>query len=200
LIFNIGPEDYKKLGSEDSTGPRLFSLSGDIMKPGIYEISQPTTLQELIYDKAGGIRDGKGIRTVLLGGAAGKFVAPDQLDVLLTGNGTREAGLSLGSGAVVIFDEDVDMKFVLHGLGHFFAHESCGKCYPCQLGTQRQAEILDRILRDQSLPEDIERLEDVIAAMTDSSLCGLGQTAGSAVLSAIQICPEYFGIGKDSYD
>ena len=160
---------------------------------------RPITLSELIYEKAGGIRNGKEIRAVLLGGAAGKFVAPDQLDVLLTTQGTREAGLSLGSGAVVVFDENVDMKFVLHGLGHFFAHESCGKCYPCQLGTQRQAEILDRNLRGQALPGDIERLEDVIATMTDSSLCGLGQTAGSAIGSAIKICPEYFGIEEVSH-
>ena len=199
LIFNIGPDEYKKLGAEGSTGPRLFSISGDVVRPGIYEVSQPITLGELIHEKAGGVREGKEIRTVLLGGAAGKFVAPDQLDVLLTNQGTREAGLSLGSGAVVVFDEDVDMKFVLHGLGHFFAHESCGKCYPCQLGTQRQAEILDRNLRGQALPGDIERLEDVIATMTDSSLCGLGQTAGSAVLSAIKICPEYFGLEEVSH-
>jgi NADH-quinone oxidoreductase subunit F len=199
LIFKIGPEEYKKLGADDSTGPRLFSISGDISKPGIYEISQPITLKDLIYEKAGGIRDGKELRAVLLGGAAGKFVAPDQLDVLLTAQGTREAGLSLGSGAVVVFDEDVDMKFVLHGLGHFFAHESCGKCYPCQLGTQRQAEILDRNLRGQAIAGDIQRLEDVIYTMTDSSLCGLGQSAGLAVLSAIKICPEYFGIEEVSH-
>jgi NADH-quinone oxidoreductase subunit F len=178
----------------------LFSISGDVEKPGIYEISQPISLEDLIYKNAGGVRNGKELRTVLLGGAAGKFVAPDRLDVMLTNQGTREAGLSLGSGAVVVFDEDVDMKFVLHGLGHFFAHESCGKCYPCQLGTQRQEEILDRNLRGQSIEGDIERLEDIIATMTDASLCGLGQTAGSAVLSAIKICPEYFGIEEVSYD
>ncbi len=200
LILKIGAEEYRKLGSEDSPGPRLFSLSGDVTRPGIYEISQPITLRELIYDKAGGIRDGKQLRAVLLGGAAGKFVPPDQLDFLLTNQGTRDVGLGLGSGAVVVFDEEVDMRFVLHGLGHFFAHESCGKCYPCQLGTQRQAEILDRNQRGESLPGDIERLKDVIATMTDSSLCGLGQTAGSAVLSALEICPEYFGIEEGVRD
>lgn len=199
LICRIGPDKYKKLGAEGSTGPRLFSISGDIEKPGIYEITEPITLEQLIYDKAGGVRGGKELRTVLLGGAAGKFVAPDQLDVTLTTQGVRKAGLSLGSGAVVVFDENVDMKFLLHGLGHFFAHESCGKCYPCQLGTQRQTEILDRNLRGQTLEGDIERLEDIIATMTDTSLCGLGQTAGSAVLSAIEICPEYFGLGEGSH-
>jgi len=200
LILKIGADKYKELGPVNSPGPRLFSISGDIEKPGIYEITEPITLNDLIYQKAGGIRGGKELRAVLLGGAAGKFVAPDQLDVLLTTQDTRDKGLSLGSGAVVVFDEDVDLKFVLHGLGHFFAHESCGKCYPCQLGTQRQAEILDRNLRGQSLPGDIERLEDIIATMTDTSLCGLGQTAGSAVLSAIEICPEYFGIEEGSHD
>jgi NADH-quinone oxidoreductase subunit F len=198
LIFKIGVEDYKKLGAEGSIGPRLFSISGDVEKPGIYEISEPITLEDLIYKKAGGLKGGKNLRTVLLGGAAGNFIAPDRLDVLLTAQGVRERKLSLGSGAVVVFNEDVDMKFVLHGLGHFFAHESCGKCYPCQLGTQRQAEILDRNMRNQGLPGDIERLKDIIATMTDTSLCGLGQTAGSAVYSALEICPEYFGIEEVS--
>ena len=199
LIFELGVEEYRKLGSEKSPGPRLFSISGDIERPGIYEISQPISLLDLIYKKAGGVRNGKECKAVLLGGAAGKFVGPDQHGVLLTPEDTREAGLSLGSGAVVVFDEDVDMKFVLHGLGHFFAHESCGKCYPCQLGTQRQAEILDRFLRGQALSGDLERLRDVGETMTASSLCGLGQTASLAVLSAIDLCPEYFECEELAY-
>ena len=194
LILQIGADRYRELGSEDSPGPRLFSLSGDIQKPGIYEISTPMTLRELIFDQAGGIRDGKEIRAVLLGGAAGQFVGLDDLDVLLTNQGVKERGLSLGSAAVVVFDEEVDLRFVLHGLGHFFAHESCGKCYPCQLGTQRQAEILDRITRKQTLSGDLERLQDIGATMTDTSLCGLGQTAASAVLSAARLWPEFFAV------
>jgi NADH-quinone oxidoreductase subunit F len=192
LILCIGAESYQKIGSNRSPGPRLFSVSGNVNRPGIYEIVEPISLRELIYEKAGGIRDEMELKAVLLGGAAGKFVGPDQLDVLLTNEDTQEASLSLGSGAVVVFDEGVNMKFVLHGLGHFFAHESCGKCFPCQLGTQRQAEILDRILREQSLIGDAERLQDVGLTMTDTSLCGLGQTAASAVMSAIDLWPEYF--------
>lgn len=192
LIFRIGAEKYLEMGGEDSPGPRLFSLSGDVNKPGIYEISQPITLRQLIFDKAGGIRHDKELKAVLLGGAAGKFVGPDGLDVPLTNGGVREAGLSLGSGAVVVFDEEVDLKFVFHGLGHFFAHESCGKCYPCQLGTQRQAEILDRVMRGQVLPGDRDRLEDIGATMSDASLCGLGQTAALAILSAVQLWPDLF--------
>jgi NADH-quinone oxidoreductase subunit F len=199
IILQIGPERYRELGSEGSPGPRLFSLSGDVKRPGIYELTQPTRLGDLIYEQAGGIRGDKALKAVLLGGAAGKFVGPDQLNVRLTGEDTREVGLSLGSGAVIVFNDDADMRFVLHGLGHFFAHESCGKCYPCQLGTQRQAEILDRLLRAQPLTGDIQRLQDIGATMTETSLCGLGQTASLAVLSAIDICPDFLNCEEFKY-
>jgi NADH-quinone oxidoreductase subunit F len=105
-------------------------------------------------------------------------------------------GLTLGSGAVIVLSENVDLKQTLSDLGHFFAHESCGKCYPCQLGSQRQAEILDRNLAGSVLEGDFARLEDVGWTMTDASLCGLGQTAASAVLSAMEHFPETFGVEK----
>ena len=199
-ILQQGAAAYREFGTEKSPGPRLFSVSGNVKRPGIYEITRPTTLRELIYEQAGGIEEDRNLRAVLLGGAAGKFVAPDQLDFELTNEGTKGVGQSLGSGAVVVFDDHVNMKFVLHGLGHFFAHESCGKCYPCQLGTQRQAEILDRLLREQPLPDDISRLEDVGMTMTEASICGLGQTASSAVLSAVDLWPDLFAVKEDSYE
>lgn len=191
LLFRIGVDAYRSYGSEKSSGPWLFSLSGDIEMPGIYEITRPTTLRELL-ESAGGVRDGKNLQAVLLGGAAGKFVHPDHLDVRLTQEDVRAAGLTLGSGAVIVLSVDADLKQILADLGHFFAHESCGKCYPCQLGTQRQAEILDRNLTGEVLDGDFSRLEDVGWTMTDASLCGLGQTAGSAVLSAMENWPELF--------
>ncbi|MBT7991003.1 MAG: NADH-quinone oxidoreductase subunit E, partial [Anaerolineae bacterium] len=191
LLFRIGVDAYRNYGTEKSSGPWLFSLSGDIENPGIYEITTPTTLRELL-DWAGGVKDGAALQTVLLGGAAGKFVHPDQLDVRLTQEDAREAGLTLGSGAVVVLSENVALKQTLADLGHFFAHESCGKCYPCQLGTQRQAEILDRNVAGSTLDGDFTRLEDVGWTMTDASLCGLGQTAASAVLSAMEHFPEKF--------
>ena len=120
------------------------------------------------------------------------FVHPDQLDVRLTQEDARAAGLTLGSGAVVVFSQETNLKQTLADLGHFFAHESCGKCYPCQLGTQRQSEILGRILAGETLPYDFSRLQDVGWTMTDASICGLGQTAASAVLSAMQHWPELF--------
>lgn len=191
LLFCIGADVYRQYGSEKSTGPWLFSLSGDIEKPGIYETTQPTTLRELLA-QAGGVKDGADLQTILLGGAAGKFVAPAQLDVRLTQEDARAAGLTLGSGAVIVLSAETDLKQILSDLGHFFAHESCGKCYPCQLGSQRQAEILDRNLAGSALEGDFARLQDVGWTMTDASLCGLGQTAASAVLSAMELFPEKF--------
>ncbi len=191
LLFRIGADAYHQYGSEKSTGPWLFSVSGDIEKPGVYEVTQPITLRELLA-QAGGIKNGANLQTVLLGGAAGKFVHPDQLDVRLTQEDSRAAGLTLGSGAVIVLSAATDLKQILSDLGHFFAHESCGKCYPCQLGSQRQAEILDRNLAGSVLDGDFARLQDVGWTMTDASLCGLGQTAASAVLSAMEIFPEEF--------
>jgi NADH-quinone oxidoreductase subunit F len=191
LMLRIGVEKYCTYGTKQSTGPWLFCLSGDVEKPGLYEITQPVTLRELL-ESAGGLKNGAELQTVLLGGAAGKFVHPDRLDFRLTQEDTRAAGLTLGSGAVMFFSEYVDLKQTLSDLGHFFAHESCGKCYPCQLGTQRQSEILDRILTGETLPDDAARLEDVGWTMTDASICGLGQTAASAVLSAMELWPELF--------
>jgi NADH-quinone oxidoreductase subunit F len=191
LMLRIGVERYSDYGSEGSTGPWLFCVSGNIKNPGLYEITQPVTLKELI-DMAGGIHPDNHLQAVLLGGAAGKFVHPDQIDVRLTQEDTRAENLSLGSGAVIVFDNKANLKQSLSDLGHFFAHESCGKCYPCQLGTQRQAEILDRLWAGEFLPGDLKRLRDVGGTMTDSSLCGLGQTAASAVLSAIELWPEMF--------
>ncbi len=106
--------------------------------------------------------------------------------------GLREAGIPLGSGVVLVIDETRDLRQILLGVGRFFAHESCGKCYPCQLGTQRQYEILQRIAAGKTLPGDAERLIDVGWTMSDASLCGLGQTAASAVLSAMRLWPETF--------
>ena len=191
LILRIGVEAYCSYGTPHATGPWLFCLSGDIEKPGLYEAAHPITLGALIQS-AGGVKNGAVLQTVLLGGAAGKFVHPDQLNVRLTLEDTRAAGLTLGSGAVVVFSQDANLKQTFADLGHFFAHESCGKCYPCQLGTQRQSEILDRILSSETLSDDFFRLQDVGWTMTDASICGLGQTAASAVLSAMELWPELF--------
>ena len=192
LIISQGAAAYRKLGTEKSPGPKLFCVSGDVAKPGLYEIPFGVTLRELL-EMAGGVANEKQLQAVLFGGAAGAFATSAHLDVKMTFEDLRAAGLPLGSGVVMVFDETRDMRDVLNRLGHFFAHESCGKCYPCQMGTQRQMEILDRVAGGMVLEGDLIRLQDVGWTMTDASLCGLGQTAASAVLSAMKLWPEMFG-------
>jgi NADH-quinone oxidoreductase subunit F len=191
LILAQGAAEYRKIGTEKSPGPKLFCLSGDIAQPGLYEVPFGVTLRDLL-EMAGGIANGRKLQSVLFGGAAGAFATAEHLDVRMTFEDLRAVGLPLGSGVVMVFDETRDMRDVLKRLGHFFAHESCGKCYPCQIGTQRQREILDRIAAGRVLEGDLLRLQDVGWTMTDASLCGLGQTAASAVLSAIKLWPELF--------
>jgi NADH-quinone oxidoreductase subunit F len=191
LIIARGAAEYRKIGTEKSPGPKLFCLSGDVEKPGLYEVPFGVTLRELL-DMAGGTANGRKMQSVLFGGAAGAFATPEHLDVKMTFEDLRAVGLPLGSGVVLVFDETRDMRDVLKRLGRFFAHESCGKCYPCQIGTQRQKEILDRIATGSVFQGDLLRLQDVGWTMTDASLCGLGQTAASAVLSAIKLWPNMF--------
>jgi NADH-quinone oxidoreductase subunit F len=192
FILQAGPSEYRKIGTEKSPGPKLFCLSGDVVYPGLYEVPFGVTLRHLVYDLAGGIRQGADLQAVLIGGAAGAFAKPDSLDVPLTFEDMRAAGLPLGSGVIMVFNQDRDLRDALKRLARFFAHESCGKCYPCQLGTQRQHEILIRVADGNVQPGDTARLSDVGWTMTESSLCGLGQTAATAVLSAISLWPELF--------
>jgi NADH-quinone oxidoreductase subunit F len=191
LIISQGSAEYRRIGTEKSPGPKLFCVSGDVTRPGLYEVPFGVTLRGLL-EMAGGVSNQKQLQSVLFGGAAGAFATSEHLDVRMTFEDLRAAGLPLGSGVVMVFDETRDMRDVLKRLGHFFAHESCGKCYPCQMGTQRQKEILDRIAAGKVMEGDLIRLQDVGWTMTDASLCGLGQTAAGAVLSAIRLWPEKF--------
>jgi NADH-quinone oxidoreductase subunit F len=154
--------------------------------------------RQLLEELAGGVREGGRFQAALFGGAAGAFAVEKDLDVNLSFEDLRAANLPLGSGVITIFDHTRDLRQVLERLGHFFAEESCGKCYPCQIGTQRQHEMLKRVAEGACLPGDAERLADVGWTMTDASLCGLGQTAASAVLSALKLFPGLFqpnGVG-----
>jgi len=193
LIIDRGAAGYRRIGTEKSPGSKLFCVSGDVGRPGVYEVPFGVTLREML-EMAGGMAGGKKLQAVLFGGAAGAFATSAQLDVKLTFEDLRAAGLPLGSGVVMVFDERRDLRDVLRRLGHFFAHESCGKCYPCQMGTQRQKEILVRIAGGKTLEGDFQLLQDVGWTMTDASLCGLGQTAASAVLSAMNLWPDLFRV------
>ena len=146
-----------------------------------------TTLRELLNGHAGGVRPGRTLQTVLLGGAAGSFVTPAQLDVPLSFEGTRAIGATLGSGAVIVFDDTADMKGILLRIARFFRDESCGQCVPCRVGTKRQEEILERMLAapDGHSQADVMLLSDIAQAMRDASICGLGQTAANAIGSGL---------------
>jgi NADH-quinone oxidoreductase subunit F len=196
LIVERGAAEYRKMGTERSPGPKLFCVSGQIQRPGLYEVPFGVTLRHLLFDLAGGLKQGRKLQAVLLGGAAGAFATEKELDVILSFENLGAAGLPLGSGAVMVFDDSADMRDVLKRIGHFFADESCGKCYPCQLGARRQSEILDRAALGASVAGDRERLSDVGGTMIDASLCGLGQTAPTAVLSAMKLWPEMFDYRK----
>jgi NADH-quinone oxidoreductase subunit F len=193
FILREGVESYRSTGTEKSPGTKLFCLSGDVRQPCLVEAPFGITLRELIDEFGGGLPAGRTLQAVLLGGAAGTFIPPEQLDLRLTFEDTRQAKVSIGSGAVMVFDDRRDLRRVLVNLAGFFAHESCGKCYPCQLGTQRQLEVLERFARGVPVEGDAARLQDTGWTMTDASLCGLGQTAAMAVLSAMEHWPHLFG-------
>ena len=192
LIIEHGVDAYRKIGTGKSPGPKLFCVSGHIERPGLYEVPFGISLRHLLFDLAGGIKSNRKLQAILMGGAAGAFALEKDLDVILSFESLSAAGLPLGSGAVMVFDDTADLRQVLKRLGHFFADESCGKCYPCQLGTRRQHEILERAAGGRPLGGDHERLADIGATMVDASLCGLGQTAPMAVLSAMKLWPEMF--------
>lgn len=190
VALRLGQDQWRSVGTSESPGTKWFCLSGHVARPGVYELPFGVTLRELI-DRAGGVPNGRQLQAILVGGAAGAFIGPEHLDTPLTYEHARQAGFPLGSGVVMVFDDTVDLRQVFVELGRFFAHESCGKCYPCQLGTQRQLELLAELAQNGSLsPAGREALLDVGHAMTHASLCGLGQTAATAVLSAINLWPE----------
>ncbi len=182
-IVKDGGAAYAALGTEGSKGRKLFCLSGAVAKPGIYEVEFGITLRQLI-DLGGGMRNGSSLQAILLGGAAGGFVGPNDLDLPLTMEATRAAGSSLGSGVVMVLDQSVDMVDQLRRIAAFFRDESCGQCVPCRVGTVRQEEIVSRLAKGVQ-SQDIELLRELGTVMRDASICGLGQTANSAIDSAI---------------
>jgi NADH-quinone oxidoreductase subunit F len=184
-VLRDGAAAFARTGTPDSTGTRLFCVSGHVRVPGVYEVPMGTRLGALI-ELAGGVPEGRRLRAVLLGGAAGTFLTGRDLDVPLSFEGTRAIGATLGSGAVLVLDDTADIEATLLRVARFFSHESCGQCVPCRVGTKRQEEILHRLLREGRNREgDVALLGDIARVMRDASICGLGQTAASAIQSAL---------------
>jgi NADH-quinone oxidoreductase subunit F len=186
-IINNSGENYASWGSTGSKGKKLFCVSGAVNKPGVYEVTFGITLRQLI-DLAGGLKSGSTIQAVLLGGAAGGFVGPQDLDLELTLEAARAAGTTLGSGVVMVLDQSVNMLDQLQRIAAFFRDESCGQCVPCRVGTVRQQEALARLVNSKSADDkaiDLQLLRDLGQVMRDASICGLGQTAHNAIDSAL---------------
>ncbi|MEA2536453.1 MAG: NADH-quinone oxidoreductase subunit [Chloroflexota bacterium] len=186
---------FAAIGTEGSAGPKLFCLSGHVIRPGTYEVPFGTTLRQLL-ELGGGVPGERPIQAILLGGAAGVFVGAEALDTPLTFEDTRAIGATLGSGVVMVFDETADLIGALRRIAAFFRDESCGQCVPCRVGAVRQEEILARLVSGRprgSAADELALLRDVGQAMRDASICGLGQTASSAIESAFRQ-PELVGL------
>jgi len=187
VVLGSGPS-FAEVGTEGSTGTKLLCVSGHVARPGTYEVPFGATLREIL-DLAGGVPGGRALQAVLMGGAAGGFLGPDDLDVALTFEGVREAGTTLGSGVVLVLDETIDLPRLLMRIAGFFRDESCGQCVPCRVGTVRQEESLARLLAGEprgGVERELALIAEVGQCMRDASICGLGQTASSAVESAIR--------------
>ena len=186
IILNGGAA-YSRIGTANSSGYRLFCLSGHVVRPGVYEVPFGPTIRDVI-EVAGGVGGTGRLQAVLLGGAAGSFVSPKELDTPLTFEGTRAIGATLGSGVVLLFDDSVDLKQILLRIAAFFRSETCGQCVPCRVGTMRQEEALHRLAQRKPLGSNEQEsalLKEMAQAMRDASICGLGQTASGAILSAM---------------
>jgi NADH-quinone oxidoreductase subunit F len=186
-ILLEGGQAFASIGTERSTGPKLFCVSGAVVAPGAYEVPFGATLGELI-ELAGGVTPGRTLQAVLLGGAAGSFVTAEHLDLKLTFEAAREVGTTLGSGVVLVLDDTADVPELLMTIAGFMRDESCGQCVPCRVGTVRQEEALARLISGQtrgSVQDELHLIAEIGQAMRDASICGLGQTASSAVESAI---------------
>lgn len=188
-ILLEGGSSFAALGTPNSTGTRLFCVSGNVERPGIYEITMGATLGDLIA-KAGGVSSGREIKAILLGGAAGTFVTAKELDVPLSFEGVKDRNATLGSGVVLVFDAEQDMSKIVLRIAEFFRDESCGQCVPCRVGVVRQEELLHRLLSGRPLgsyEQERSLFGEIRDAMKDASICGLGQTAASAIDSALEL-------------
>ncbi|MCL4290483.1 MAG: NAD(P)H-dependent oxidoreductase subunit E [Thermoleophilia bacterium] len=189
-----GGSAYAQIGTDASTGTKLFCVSGHVERPGVYEVPFGSTLGEML-SLAGGVRGGRSLQAVLLGGAAGGFVRPDELDLPLSFEGARAASVTLGSGVVLAFDDTVDLPRMLMRIAAFFRDESCGQCVPCRVGTVRQEEALARLLGGRGRGDELALIAEVGRCMRDASICGLGQTASGAIESAIGRLGVFAGKG-----
>jgi NADH-quinone oxidoreductase subunit F len=191
-IINKGADWFSSFGTEKSKGTKVFALTGKVKNTGLIEVPMGITLREIIYDIGGGIENDKQLKAVQTGGPSGGCITPDMLDINVDYESLARVGSIVGSGGMIVLDEDNCMVNVARYFLQFTQSESCGKCVPCRIGTKRLLEILDRITKGLGKESDIELLERLSNDIKSASLCGLGQTAPNPVLSTL----KYF---KDEY-
>jgi NADH-quinone oxidoreductase subunit F len=189
-IILKGAKWYRELGLGEHAGTKLVSVSGDIQQPGNYEIPLSLPLQTLLNDWCGGATDGKSIQAVTMAGLSGGFLAGDDLDVTLDEPSIRAKGSFLGAAGIMVFDNTRDMVEVAHCAMEFFAEESCGKCFPCRIGTQRLTERLNGEAVPISDSEWLKEVHDIGAAMISTSACGLGVAAPNITESLVKYFPD----------
>ncbi|MCF6096027.1 NADH-quinone oxidoreductase subunit NuoF [Thermovorax subterraneus] len=192
MIILKGADWYLSIGTENSPGTKAFALTGNIVNTGLIEVPMGTTLREIIYEIGGGIPNGKELKAVQIGGPSGGCLTKEHLDLPLDFDSLDSVGAMIGSGGMVVIDQDACMVEVARFFMDFTQRESCGKCVPCREGTRRMLELLEKITRGEGTEADIELLEELAITVKDGSLCGLGETAPNPVLTTL----KYF---RDEY-
>ena len=186
VIINKGAEWFASIGNEKSKGTKVFALAGKINNVGLIEVPMGTTLREVIYEIGGGIKDGKKFKAVQTGGPSGGCLTEKHLDVPIDYDNLIAAGSMMGSGGMIVMDEDDCMVSIARYYLEFTVEESCGKCSPCRIGNKRLHELLDKICKGKGTMEDIDLLKNLSRVIKDASLCGLGQSSPNPVLSTIE--------------
>jgi len=191
-IIERGPEWFASIGTAESKGPKIYSVSGHVNQPGNYELPLGISLREIIYEHAGGIRGGRRLKAVIPGGASTPMLTADQIEIPMAFETLKAAGSELGTGAIIVMDETTCMVEAARRLAKFFAHESCGQCTPCRIGSVRLYELLDRIERGKGQPGDIELILETAQGIDGITFCPMGAALVNPARSAIRHFREEF--------
>ena len=198
VIIDKGAQWFSSFGTETSKGTKTFALTGEVNNTGLIEVPMGTTLREIVFDIGGGIRNGKKFKAVQIGGPSGGCLTEEHLDLQMDYDNLIKAGAMVGSGGLVVMNEDTCIVEVARFFMHFTQNESCGKCVPCREGTKNMLKILEKIVRGQGEMKDLDTLEELALAVKEGSLCGLGKTAPNPVLSTLKYFrDEYIAHIKD---
>ena len=191
-IIERGPEWFAGIGTEESKGPKIYSVSGHVKRPGNYELPLGISLRDIIYEHAGGLRGDRKLKAVIPGGTSTPMLTADQIDIPMAFETLKQVGSELGTGAIIVMDETTCMVEAARRLSKFFAHESCGRCTPCRIGSQRIFEILDRIENGRGKPGDIDLILELAQGIDGQTFCPMGAMLVNPPRSAIQHFREEF--------